>query len=101
MKRSIFVIALTAVISLGALSMSTQSATAAPPDSPPAEQLCERAQDGTFIDLGGLAYVCLVPEAINAGQLRAAEAVCENVYEGDLFVAVGNLAYACVRPSPA
>ena len=101
MKRSIFVFSLAAVISLGALSMSTRSATAAPPDFLPAEQLCERSHDGDFVDLGELAYVCLVqgPEGANAGQIRAAEAVCENVYNGALFVAVGNRAYACVLPS--
>ena len=99
MKRSIFVIALAAVISLGALSMITQGATAAPPDSPPAEQLCGRAHDGTFVGLGELAYVCLVPQGISAGQLRAAAAVCENVYKGELFVASGNVVYTCVRPS--
>ena len=61
-----------------------------------AERLCER-NNGTFIDLGGLAYVCLLPTGATEKEIRQAERLCER-QGGDLFVAVGNVAYACVLP---
>ncbi len=61
-----------------------------------AERQCER-NNGTFIDLGGLAYVCLLPTAANEREIRQAERICER-QGGALFVAVGNVAYACVLP---
>ena len=61
-----------------------------------AERLCER-NNGTFIDLGGLAYVCLLPTGANEREIRQAERLCER-QGGALFVAVGNVAYACVLP---
>ena len=61
-----------------------------------AERLCER-NNGTFIDLGGLAYVCLLPTEASEKEIRQAERLCER-QGGDLFVAVGNVAYACVLP---
>ncbi|MDP9071574.1 MAG: hypothetical protein M3N68_09910 [Actinomycetota bacterium] len=61
-----------------------------------AERLCER-NDGSFIDLGGLAYVCLLPTGATEKEIRQAERLCER-QGGDLFVAVGNVAYACVLP---
>lgn len=60
-----------------------------------AERQCER-NDGTFIDLG-LAQVCLLPTAANEREIRQAERICER-QGGALFVAVGNLAFACVLP---
>lgn len=62
-----------------------------------AERQCERQQDGTFIDLGGLAYVCLLPTGASERDIRKAERTCERA-GGELFVAVGNVAYACVLP---
>ena len=61
-----------------------------------AERLCER-NNGTFIDLGGLAYVCLLPTGATEKEIDRAERLCER-QGGDLFVAVGNVAYACVLP---
>lgn len=61
-----------------------------------AERLCER-NNGVFIDLGGLAYVCLLPTGATENEIRQAERLCER-QGGDLFVAVGNVAYACVLP---
>lgn len=61
-----------------------------------AERLCER-NNGTFIDLGGLAYVCLLPTGASEKEIRQAERLCER-QGGALFVAVGNVAYACVLP---
>ena len=61
-----------------------------------AERLCER-NNGTFIDLGGLAYVCLLPTGATDREIRQAERLCER-QGGALFVAVGNVAYACVLP---
>ena len=61
-----------------------------------AERLCER-NNGTFIDLGALAYVCLLPTGATEKEIDRAERLCER-QGGDLFVAVGNVAYACVLP---
>ena len=61
-----------------------------------AERLCER-NNGTFIDLGGLAYVCLLPTGASQREIERAERICER-QGGALFVAVGNVAYACVLP---
>ncbi len=67
-----------------------------PPSRAQAERLCER-NNGTFIDLGPLVYVCLLPTGATEREIRQAERVCER-QGGDLFVAVGNVAYACVLP---
>jgi len=61
-----------------------------------AERLCER-NNGTFIDLDGVAYVCLLPTAATEKKIRQAERLCER-QGGALFVAAGNVAYACVLP---
>ena len=61
-----------------------------------AERQCEK-QDGAFVDLGGLAYVCLLPTDANEREIRKAERTCERA-GGELFVAAGNVAYACVLP---
>lgn len=61
-----------------------------------AERLCER-NNGTFIDLRGVAYVCLLPTGATEKEIDRAERLCER-QGGDLFVAVGNVAYACVLP---
>ena len=61
-----------------------------------AERLCEK-NNGAFIDLGALVYVCLLPTGANEREIRQAERLCEK-QGGDLFVAVGNVAYACVLP---
>ena len=61
-----------------------------------AERLCER-NNGAFIDLGGLAYVCLLPTGATEKEVRQAERLCER-QGGALFVAVGNVAYTCVLP---
>ena len=61
-----------------------------------AERLCEK-NNGAFIDLGGLAYVCLLPTGATEREIRQAERLCER-QGGALFVAVGNVAYACVLP---
>lgn len=61
-----------------------------------AERLCEN-NHGTFIDLDGLAYVCLLPTGATVKEIRQAQRLCER-QGGALFVAVGNVAYACVLP---
>lgn len=61
-----------------------------------AERLCE-TNNGSFIDLGGLAYVCLLPTGATEPEIRQAEQLCQ-AQGGALFVAVGNVAYACVLP---
>ena len=61
-----------------------------------AERLCEK-NNGTFIDLDGLAYVCLLATGASEREIRQAERLCER-QGGALFVAVGNLASACVLP---
>ena len=61
-----------------------------------AERLCEK-NNGTFIDLGALVYVCLLPTGATEKEIRQAERLCER-QGGDLFVAVGKVAYACVLP---
>lgn len=67
-----------------------------PPARGQAERLCER-NNGVFIDVGPLVYVCLLPTGATEREIRQAERVCER-QGGDLFVAVGNVAYACVLP---
>ena len=67
-----------------------------PPARNQAEKLCER-NNGTFVDLGPLVYVCLLPTGATEQEIRQAERLCER-QGGDLFVAVGNVAYACVLP---
>ena len=44
-----------------------------------------------------MAYVCLLPTGATEKEIRQAEKRCERG-GGDLFVAVGNVAYACVFP---
>ncbi len=61
-----------------------------------AERQCEK-QDGVFVDLGDLAYACLLATDANEREIRKAERTCERA-GGELFVAVGNAAYACVLP---
>ncbi|MDQ3678983.1 MAG: hypothetical protein M3378_00245 [Actinomycetota bacterium] len=61
-----------------------------------AERMCEK-EHGTFIDLDGVAYACLLPTAASPRDIRQAARQCEK-QGGALFVAVGNLAYACVLP---
>ncbi len=61
-----------------------------------AERLCER-NNGTFIDLDGVAYACLLATGASEREIRQAERLCER-QGGALLVAVGNLAYACVLP---
>lgn len=61
-----------------------------------AERQCEK-QDRAFVDLDGLAYVCLLPTEANERDIRKAERTCERA-GGELFVAAGNVAYACVLP---
>lgn len=61
-----------------------------------AEKLCER-NNGLFVDLGGLAYACVLPTAASEKEIRQAERLCEKE-GGALFVAVGNVAYACLLP---
>ncbi|MCA1672873.1 MAG: hypothetical protein LC799_11960, partial [Actinobacteria bacterium] len=61
-----------------------------------AQGLCER-RNGSFIDLDGLAYVCLLPTAATKGEIRQAGRLCTE-RNGVLYVAVGNAAYACVLP---
>ncbi len=88
------------------LAASASPVLAAKPDNaggPPtrqvvaqAERLCEK-NNGTFIDLGGLAFVCLLPTGADEREIRKAERLCERA-GGDLFVAVGNVAFACVLP---
>jgi len=70
-----------------------------PPDrggNAQAERLCER-NNGVFIDLDGLAYVCVLPTAATGNEIRQAARLCER-QGGVLFVAVGNLVYTCVLP---
>ena len=101
MKRIVVAIALAVAVGLGLLGLGSHSTAAAPPTTRPAEALCE-AHGETFIDLGGLAYVCLAGtgESFGAGQVRAASQVCEAVYQGQFFVATENTIYTCVRPPP-
>ena len=61
-----------------------------------AERMCEK-EGGAFIDLDGLAYACLLPTAASENDIRKAARQCEK-QGGALFVAAGNLAYACVLP---
>ena len=61
-----------------------------------AERLCER-NNGLFVDLGGLAYACVLPTGATEREIRQAERLCER-QGGALFVAVGNVAYACLLP---
>ena len=61
-----------------------------------AERQCEK-NDGAFVDLGGLAFVCLLPAEAREKDIRQAERICERA-GGELFVAVGNVAFACVLP---
>lgn len=67
-----------------------------PPKTAKAERLCER-NNGVFIDLDGVAYVCLLATGASEREIRQAERLCQR-QGGALFVAVGNLAYACVLP---
>ena len=61
-----------------------------------AEKLCEK-NNGLFVDLGGLAYACVLPTGATQKEIRQAEKLCERE-GGALFVAVGNVAYACLLP---
>ena len=67
------------------------------PDKPSkAERMCEK-NNGTFIDLDGIAYVCLLATGANEREIRQAARECKK-QGGALFVAAGNVAYACVLP---
>jgi len=59
-------------------------------------QICPTTS-GAFIDLGGLANVCLLPTAATEADIRQAELLCAQ-RGGQLFLAVGDIAYACVLP---
>ena len=67
-----------------------------PDNNAKAERMCER-EGGTFIDLDGIAYGCLLPTAASPREIRAAARECKK-HGGALFVGVGNLAYVCVLP---
>ena len=99
-KRSLIAIVLAVAVGLGLLGLGSHGTAAAAPTTRPAETLCA-VQGGAFIELGGLAYVCLLPGPGDDGQIRAAAGVCEGAYRGSLFVAVENAAYVCVLPAPA
>jgi hypothetical protein len=58
-----------------------------------AQRVCEQANKGTFVDLDGLAYVCLGPQ--NA---RGAQRQCERTHRG-AFIDADGLAYVCLGPS--
>lgn len=64
-----------------------------------AERLCER-NNGGFVDLGALAYACVLPTGATEAEVQQADRLCDRE-GGALFVAVGNVAYACVLPGGA
>ncbi len=101
MRKLIATFGIAGVILAGAVSPAVAHHKSGHSGGPPAkvvkaERLCER-NNGVFIDLGGLAYVCLLPTGATEKEIRQAEKLCERG-GGDLFVAVGNVAYACVFP---
>ncbi len=67
-----------------------------PSSTAKAERMCER-NNGTFIDVGGLAYACVLPTGATEREIKQAARQCKK-QGGALFVAVGNVAYACVLP---
>ena len=88
MRKTALVLTIAALLT----GMSAASATAAP-STKGAQQVCEKANKGTFVDLDGLAYACLGPQ--NA---RGARRQCERTHRGT-FVDLDGLAYACLGPS--
>ena len=66
-----------------------------PSQNAKAERLCEK-EGGLFVDLGGIAYACVLPTQASDKDIRKAQALCDR--QGGLFVSVGNVAYACVLP---
>lgn len=66
-----------------------------PAQNAKAERACEK-EGGLFIDLGGIAYACVLPTQASDKDIRKAQALCGR--QGGLFVSVGNVAYACVLP---
>ncbi len=77
------------------LAGASPALAAKPSQNAKAERLCEK-EGGLFIDLGGLAYACVLPTAASDGDIRKAQALCAR--QGGLFAAVGNVVYACVLP---
>ncbi len=103
MRKLIVTLSVVGLLAVGAAGPATAHHKSGHSGGPPdrvvraqAERLCERNQ-GTFIDLGDLVYVCLLATGANEREIRQAERLCERE-GGDLFVAVGNAAYACVLP---
>ncbi len=92
------------VLGAAALAATMLTATAGPALARPptrvvvaqAERQCEK-EGGIFVDLGSLAFACLLPTGANERDIEKAERTCERA-GGELFVAVGNVAFACVLP---
>ena len=68
---------------------------AKPSQNAKAERACEK-DGGLFIDLGGIAYACVLPTQASDKDIRKAQALCGR--QGGLFASVGNVVYACVLP---
>ena len=66
-----------------------------PAQNAKAERACEK-EGGLFIDLGGIAYACVLPTMASDKDIRKAQALCGR--QGGLFASVGNVVYACVLP---
>ncbi len=79
------------IVGTGAPALAAEADTNAE-----AGTLCA-ANNGAFIDLDGLAYVCLLPTAATEPEVDQADVLCGE-HDGVLFVAVGNVAWACVLP---
>ncbi len=88
-----FAAAAVAALSIGGAFASAEAA--APSQNAKAERLCEK-ENGLFVDLGGLAYACVLPTAASENDIRKAQALCGR--QGGLFASVGNVVYACVLP---
>ena len=88
-----FAAAAVAALSIGGAFASAEAAATS--QNAKAERLCEK-ENGLFVDLGGLAYACVLPTAASENDIRKAQALCGR--QGGLFASVGNVVYACVLP---
>ena len=87
MRRAVLIVAAAVLIVAG----STGTAFAAHGHGPGPGKVCERFNGGTFVDLDGLAYACLLP-ANNFGARRT----CER--SGGTFIDLDGLTYVCLFP---
>ena len=66
-----------------------------PSQNAKAERACEK-EGGLFVDLGGIAYACVLPTQASDKDIRKAQRLCDR--QDGVFVSVGNVVFACLLP---